>query len=767
MIIRLSRLNYRTLIGCLRRNGLERARRSNDRVLAVLPNNLIGLWGRTEFSAVAKTLFDYPMDYGETLAKLKRVARDDEKEVLIAKAGVAAMYRMVGTGISSNALDKSCRLYDEVFDEVNRLPFHVICDPVFRDLMATWKLDLSLNYHFQAMIQKPTDARNGASELNALYDKITLLLKPVADDERIADKIRADSLVLLATARDSHVRLTSSSSDRLHDDVTSFDWLKRAGRLDPDNLDTSLKIARHMRRGATTVKEIKNVIERLKLCLEDVRKRKIACHHLGLAYRSLWKLGDNFPPPPPPPRNRLRPPRGSSSLPIGSRVVEPPRSLLNQTMIPKPYKSVPRFLLLRHSNPLAGAENDAYLLEARRYFKRADNWGGGSDSLMLVEIARTYVSTGNIAEAERCFSRALERQNIASGAVYLFEQMGILKESQLNDDDDDDDHYNEELEDLKSIYREAIRHDTHSTYKAEMAYYRLLDILYYQTQASRANFIVQSEYFLIYMALQKREEYHNAMAKAMISDENQIGFMWRLIELLHQRNDAHDASAAFAYISVLAANDKLLTEVRGTELSVQDKLKILLDSGEKIALERPVRAHHLPQTFDWLCQMDDAATGVGGFPGMRSIAVIVDEIDTENLATVRRILARQLKRKYLLIISISDDTEIDELIVEVRKCHSVVVITDEIHRNSKLFRMMEAIRRGGNCGKDRSCLAVFDDSNSSNNSVLLPYLPEWRVESVVTSPKHDLDVKPLSSSDRCKINEIKNACRLLRALFKH
>lgn len=93
--------------------------------------------------------------------------------------------------------------------------------------------------------------------------------------------------------------------------------------------------------------------------------------------------------------------------------------------------------------------------------------------------------------------------------------------------------------------------------------------------------------------------------------------------------------------------------------------------------------------------------------------------------------------------------------------------TDEIHRNSKLFRMIEAIRRGGNCRKNRSCLAVFDDSNSSNNSVLLPYLPEWRVESVVTSPKHDLDVKPLSSSDRCKINEIKNACRLLRALFKH
>lgn len=745
------------MIGCLRRDDLESAKLSNDRVLAVLPDNLIGLWCRIEFLAVAKSLFDYPIDYKETLAKLKRVARD-EKEILIAKAGVAAMYRMA---VSSSAADKSCRLYDEVFDEVNRLPVHVIRDPVFRDLVATWKLDLSLNYCSQAMSQKMTDRPNGTSELDTLYGKATRLLTSVAEDERIANKIRAESFVLLATARKS---LTSSSRDRLREDVTSFDWLKRAGYLDPDNLDTSLKIAGCMRRCATTVNEIKNVIERLKLCLEGVHKRNVVCHHLGLAYRSLWKLCNNFPSPPL--RNRLRSSRGISSLPIGYKVTALPRSMLDPKMIPKPYKGVPKSTLLRHSNPLAETENDAYLLEARKYFKKADNLGRGSDGLMLVEIARTYLSAGNIPEAERCFSRASERQNIANSAAYLFEQMGMLKESQLNDDDDDDDHYSEKLEELKSIYREAIRYDARSTHRAEMAYHRLLDILYYQTQSSRANLIVQSEYFLIYTALQ-RARCHNEVTKAMISDENQISFMWRLIELLHRRNEGHDASAAFAYISVLAENDKLITEDRGTELSVREKLRILLKSGEKVALERPVLARYLPQTYDWLRQLDDSATGVGASSGMRSVAVIVDEIDSENLATVQRILVRQLKREYPPIISISDDTETDELIIKMRKFHSIVVITEEIDHNSRLFRLLEAVSTDGNSRRIRMCLAVFDVSNDRNDILQCPCLPEWRVESVVTSPQQNSDARTLSPSDRCKINEIKNACRLLRALFRH
>ena len=752
--------NYRTMVNSVSEKNLGRARRFNGKVLRYHPTNFIALRNQVNlYMTLSLTLDDsFASPALEILERLKQVA-EDRKEMLIAKAEVAAMHERIANS-ASDLLNHSIPLFEEVLQEIDLLPASDLSDSTFRDLAALWKRDL-VDVYLELMKATNTLLERHGHSQSTVFSRIKDILRSVVSDEDVTKHIRAQASMELGEATISYLGNVTKDerNQQVFEDIDQC--FRQASLLDPDDTEILLRAARQQRISAKAPDELKEVIEILNRCVDKLSSIKgdqkdVALHHLGLAYRSLWlKTGKHTVP-------LLRIYFRSTGLrdangfcpPVGCLVIKPPNTLFEAVLVPRPYKNPPKYIAQRESNPIA-RDDDPNLLKARESFLEADHLTAeGSGCLYPVEVARTYISTGDTKKAQEYLERGHKRKGIGQNGVYLYEQMGQFEESALTDDWNAT-AYDLHLEKIKSIYREAIRYDTRGTRNAIMAFYRLLDILYGQIHSNKADLIVQTEYFLLYMTVQQTDK-PNEMVKTMTDDDIKTGLMWRLIEMFHERNNPHDAAAAFTYISIIAAAKKLPADVKDVSLTISDRQRLLLESTERVALERTVQPRYLPQAYQWLCYLDDIdeenrSTYDSPF------GILVDKSRSAELKAVCGTLRKQLELKSFEIIKASEfQDELSEeglgrVLDTLRKFASIAVITKiDSSQTHSILSVVEAFCTGSSCNRRRICQAMFADVEDYE---LISDVPTWHID------------KESAPSGENKDKEVNQACRLLRTLF--
>ena len=131
------------------------------------------------------------------------------------------------------------------------------------------------------------------------------------------------------------------------------------------------------------------------------------------------------------------------------------------------------FDVLRTSNPTksCGTVHNEWLDKAVEHLEKANEAVSGTAVRYLVDLARLYISIAKHDKALQCFSDAKHELAHATphDAAYVYEQWGLYRHyNEANDD---------ELQDIKELYREAIASSIAAGEKSRMAFYELKSIL--------------------------------------------------------------------------------------------------------------------------------------------------------------------------------------------------------------------------------------------------------------------------------------------------
>ena len=166
-------------------------------------------------------------------------------------------------------------------------------------------------------------------------------------------------------------------------------------------------------------------INLFKEAIEQHEDNYMAMYETGCAYRKLWGFVEN---------HRQTEYGEISGTNDRQRTLMPPFDLLDKTRIPAPYKCVPSYEFFKCHNPVSRAKENPYLLESLSHFKKANEKTNHTNPLILVELARTWVSLGHVEEALSCFATA---ENAVFGVftiTYMFEQRALFVEKLSSDE---------------------------------------------------------------------------------------------------------------------------------------------------------------------------------------------------------------------------------------------------------------------------------------------------------------------------------------------
>ena len=203
-------------------------------------------------------------------------------------------------------------------------------------------------------------------------------------------------------------------------------------------------------------------------------------------------------------------------------------------------------------------EPHKYIVEALNCLKNANDLAKKTSCRYLVDLARIHISMGEVESAEDCFIEASQTVFNDNDGTYLFEQWAILsKEIATNADDD-------ELDNIKSLYRQSIEHAVKAKIRSKMAFYNLRDILKSQLE-TKINIDpdysdINLEYMLLYKTMEQFSVAEEALKTALEKDPKNVDIILSLIDVFYERytvncktgnNKNSDISAAFTYTIVL------------------------------------------------------------------------------------------------------------------------------------------------------------------------------------------------------------------------
>ena len=654
------------------------AKITNGKLLRAMPENFNALWNKVRLMVTTEN--DSGDGIGETaeeiLDQLEQTVSRNEKEMLIAKAEIAAMYSNLS--LTSDSLISCIRLYEDVLAETKLINQNEAVNPLTEKLVVFWKCNLVRAYAKLTNANKELLANYGFHH-DEVLSRLEELVLAVDNSDHIANHLKAETWVNLANTFEHFRQNYPGQSFRT--DVCSglsiSDLLANAREYDPDNPRILMRSGRELRQRATSEQELTEAIDLLKRALKGEAIdgiRDIIYHQIGLAYRALWihtqhpareEILENtykFP------GNSLLPRASDVREQLGRRVIKPPDHPLDFNRIPRPCKEAPKLAFWRILMPIAPDPKHPYLLEAIKYFEAADRAADVPSTLYLLDIARIYSSARNRESAHEHFRKALksagsESISVDFVGVSLFEtlahfqecevvrkaftdfQFECIQETQKNVNSDSLadvfigaslleklPHFEKsevigrafrdsECERVKSLYRESIRFSTISKTKAVVAFYHILRIIYKQLSVSTDSslpemdrMILQNEYFLLYMAIQEAKQSRD-IVNSLATNDFRIAVMWKLIDMFNRRNQQHDASASFTYLSILVMANKLTTEVRGINFTAIEKQRMLLLSAERVAQQRVtvVKTLYLLPHYKELCDLHNTGQDNASF----------------------------------------------------------------------------------------------------------------------------------------------------------
>lgn len=574
--------------------------------------------------------------------------------MLIAKAEIAAIHAALQ--VSADSLIGSIQLYEEVLTELSLSNRNGFSGPVPENLVAFWKCSLVVNYGNLTNANKAILATYGYTHGKVL-SRIEVLVRAVDSSEHIERKLKAQTWVNLANTFEHyrHNNPKERFQRDIYHDVSLADCFTKAREYDPDNPRILMRSGRELRQRARSEYDIKTAISYFKMALkgDDIDSiRDILYHHIGLTYRSLW--------------NHTEAPTFDNKLDAiyrfrsndyhRCRVVKPPDSPFDFSLIPPPYKEPLKNALWKIINPIARDPENDYLWKARESFEEANHFYYDKDlsnPLYLMEIARIHSSTRNIQKARQCLQEAEKlRESEAVDEDFvgasLYENLGLLEETELLMKK-----FSEpEMEKVTHLYRESIRFSAISKTKPIVAFYYLLRILYKQLErcvernlSEVDQMILQNEYFLLYMAIQEAEDGRD-IVNFMAIDDFRVALIWRLIEMFYQRNQPNDAAAALTYLTTLAMAKKLTAEVKGIDLTYTEKQRILIQSAERVTRQRVEQPRFFPNTYRQLyelrCSSDEEDDS---YRSLRSEPLA--ELEKEKLDIAMKIVQPHLDPGYI------------------------------------------------------------------------------------------------------------------------
>lgn len=330
-----------------------------------------------------------------------------------------------------------------------------------------------------------------------------------------------------------------------------------------------------------------------------------------------------------------------------------PRYPKTPSEVPRHYRRPDYFDILRAGNPLAKDRDHQDLLSARKYFETANKIRQGKSPRYLIDLARTYLSTDNTSTARELFLRARNTDYNSNDGAYLFEQFGLMEEKQVErystgvDGEDGDDVDHPDVEEVKNLYRQAIRCSADGKERSRIAFYHLRDILNRQIQdCSAPSEILQEEHLLLYTTIQDAKK----AVQIVENMKNNETKMWHLVHLFHERNRREDHEAAFTYLALLADAEKLKANLTEDDsIGLYTRMETVIEIGEKRTKMNPDRIKEtLLKIYTWLVALNDNnKTQENDKKPSRKICLLAPSSATPGTETVERVLSDVIGTEYV------------------------------------------------------------------------------------------------------------------------
>ena len=587
--------NYMTLLtkDCPEPQHFKKALDTINEVLEEHSQNFIALCHKIEMSL---KMGDFAQAK-QTIAQA-RIVLNNKSEIILAKTEIAAMYIHFGPAYYKHAVE----LYEEALREMSLLSSEEQHEPYFHYTMLRVRISLAQTYN-KLMARSMLQIYWPDTELNnaIMYSRITRQLMDVIESEPLIIEDEAECIELDFPAykgwawaelgyASSKYAFLSFNDETIGEVLAPETCFQKAMEIAPETSFILEKYGQYKRQNAKTITEYEDAVALLKKAIELEPNRYLAIYQLGVAYRSMWLLEED--------QKKL------SWKPLNRKtnrqlVVKPPKSLIDQKLIPIPSNDLKFYEIWRNSNPVPKNVDNMYFSNSQHYFKLASEMVHNSCCLYLVDLARSYISCKNFREAENCFQCAENGEYDPKAATHLFVQRALMYQN-LGNQSCTTESTNWNIKMAIHLYREAIIHFVPGSTSPDFAFLNLLQLLYGETQReiNKNNLALQREYFLLYMMVQDAQTPKELILE-LTRDESKVNTMWKLIEMFHERDELDDNAAAFMYISILARADKLKYAVT-QNTSTANTEKLILDISKISAQTCAYPENTIAKTYQWL-----------------------------------------------------------------------------------------------------------------------------------------------------------------------
>lgn len=443
---------------------------------------------------------------------------------LVAMAEVAYCLEYIGPDFYLESIRKC----ETVLEEIDKLTEQEKKHDPIKAKLCSWKFQLAQTYA-RLMIRGKTDQLSGEYEIDSAFRKCSKLLVEVIN---IKDHFyHGRALVELVELYKKNQFCWTVDSVEFPYKEGPRDWIDEAYEISQDEDPYVLeRCGRYYRQIASKEEEYLFAIKVLKQAVEISSTRHMAWHQMSLAYKQLCALSVKADTTS---ANRL----GKASTMGLKNKTEADSNMHRNTSNYKPKETF-------------SEKTRDYSEKAAECLEKATRLMDDTSCRYLVDLAKCYVFCKRFLEAETCYRLAANTEECAhsdNDAAYLYEQWAdkwyIRKEAAGS------------LEDIKSMYREAIKRSVRGNFTSgKFAFFNLRRILRTELKNDSDDGALQLEASVLLSEVQYFDKEANvlvALLDALRIDPLKVDIAWKLAKLFHTRNRQYDASAACTYLTVL------------------------------------------------------------------------------------------------------------------------------------------------------------------------------------------------------------------------
>lgn len=483
----------------------------------------------------------------EVLDKLNELDSRADSNVLrlVAMAEVAYCLEYIGPDFYI----ESIRKYEKVLEEIDNLTEKEKEHEMIQNKLCSWKFQLAQTFA-RLMIRGKTEQLSGEYGIDSAFRKCSKLLVEVINSKDHFYHGRA-LVDLVDLYKKNEFYWTVDSVEFPYKEGPRA-WIDEAYEISQDEDPYVLeRCGRYYRQNASKEDEYLFAIKVLKEAVDISSTRHMAWHQMSLAYKHLCALSVKTDKT----SDSKQTAKNNSQHDHSSGGYSNARRLGKARTMGSKNKTGDDSHMHRNTSDYQPKETFSektgdYSEKATMCLEKATRLMNDTSCRYLVDLAKCYVFGKRFTEAETCYRLAANTEECFhndNDAAYLYEQWAdkwyIRKEAAGS------------LEDIKSMYREAIKRSVRGNFTSgKFAFINLRRILRAELKNDSDDSALQLEASMLLSEIQYFEKEANvlgALLDALRNDPVKVDVAWKLINLYHTRNRQYDASAACTYLTVL------------------------------------------------------------------------------------------------------------------------------------------------------------------------------------------------------------------------